>query len=103
MKNPFFPILQIDRGRVESVGAALHLYRFPKLRFDLVLCFKWENPRICITLYKKNFPTHLMDESMNHCPQCGNNVEAPTDWQKPVVFCKDCGLYYDLRDFVKLN
>ncbi len=51
MKNPFFPILQIGRGRVESVGSKLRLYRFPRLGFDLTICFEWRNPRICIEIY----------------------------------------------------
>jgi hypothetical protein len=50
MLRPFFPFLQVSRGRTESAGSALRLYRFPRLEFDLALRLEWRYPRICIAI-----------------------------------------------------
>jgi hypothetical protein len=47
------PYLQIERGRVESVGAALRLYRFR--RFDLTVCFSIKYPRVAITFHENDW------------------------------------------------
>jgi hypothetical protein len=104
MKNPFPPFIQINRGRVESVGPALRLYRFPKLRFDLVLCFDWGYPRICITIYDKSALKHLTDEILNTCPRCGSGkTVCPIEAQRPIMLCQDCGLQFNLAHLIRLN
>jgi hypothetical protein len=44
MPRLFFPFLQIGRGRVESVGSALRLYRFLRLGFDLTVMLRLACP-----------------------------------------------------------
>jgi len=104
MKGPFPPFLQISRGRVESVGSDLRLYRFPKLKFDLVLCFSWRYPRICITIYDKSALKHQINEILNSCPRCGSGKTiCPIDAQRPMMLCTECGLQYNLAHLVRLN
>jgi len=40
----------------------------------------------------------------NHCGRCGSGrTITPIDRQLGMMLCLDCGLYFDLRNLIKLN
>ncbi len=39
----------------------------------------------------------------NHCPRCESGRTISPSHQIGMMLCLDCGLYFDVRNFLKLN
>ncbi len=48
------PVFKIERNAKNiQVGECLHLYQFPRWRFDVVACYHWRFFYVCVCVWPK--------------------------------------------------